>query len=366
MDPDRRWWWIAGGIAAILVVLVVLIVVLSGDDDDSVTTGTSDTVPAFTLAPSTTPPLTTAAPTTPPTTAAPTTVPATEPPPPSTEEPTTTVAEQPVDMLLATDAGLVRIRGDERTTLTHEPASVAVEVEGTVYFQTLSGAGGPAVDGKQTAIKWIDPTGAKTLISPPEGARLVLHDAAIAADGHPKLLYSSQRGSTPPEGGDPWTEELFLYDVTTAATADLGVIGGWEFGTSRLVLAASVIVGTWGAEADHGLFLVDHHGQDIADPGRYGLDADYVACNDCPSTFGTDAQGARLAWVDSNHLVIVDLASGDRLGEIQIPADAYSSTQLVGHWALLDRAELPALLVDLASGAITQLPATGTATLVAG
>ncbi len=365
--PDRRWWWIGGGIAAALIVVIVLVLALAGGDDDtSVTTGTTDSVPAFSVA--TTVATTTAPTTAAPTTEAPTTAPSTVPPTTAAETTvaettSTTVAERPVSVLVAGETGIVEITGGQRTVLAGDRASVAVELDGTVYFQTSSARVSPEGDGPDTAIHWIDPSGVKTLLTPAQGESLVLHDGAIAADGHPKLLYSIWRGYGPPAEGndDPESEQLYLYDVTTASSTVLGEIGGWEYGTSRLTLAADIVVGTWSAEASHGLLLYDHAGVDRSDPAKYSLDSEYFDCNDCPLAFGTDALGGRLAWVDNGRLIVVDRASAAQLNNVPVPPDYYRDLRLSGHWVLLNRFELPALLVDLNTGAITELADLGAA-----
>ncbi len=336
-----------------------------GSADTADSAGSSTSVVETTAAGATTlPPLTTPAPTTtvappPPTTAAPTTV-----------AETTTTVPAPADptVLVASDQGIVRIKGDTTTIITGEPASVAVQVDATVYFQSESGSyGGQSDDNAATAIRWIDPTGVKTLLTPGPGEFLRLHSAGSGPDGTPLLVYSVIRGDGPPleENPDPLQELLFIYDIATSSSVPLGEIGGWEYGTGPLRLGGELLVGTASAEASHSLLMLGLDGNDRSDPAKFGLEESYSDCSDCPTAFTVDSAGALLAWVDNGVVTFADTTSGDTLATLAVPAGYYSDAQVQDLRMVLNRPELPGLIIDISTGSVAQLP-TGYATLVPG
>lgn len=349
-----------------------LLLASCGGDDDGVATGDTATVTSADTTAATTSPAVTTAPVT--TTSAPATTPVPETTaPPTTEATTTTVAPaQPATALVASPTGIVRITGSGTSSIvTGEPAAIAVEVDQTVYFQAASGPSDDTPDASDTdraatAIRWVDPGGTKTLLAPQEGQWLRLHDAGRSPAGDPVLLFSVYRGDGPPvdDNPDPATETLHLYDIRTASITDLGEIGGWEFGTSRLHLGGGLVGGTWYSEASHGLYLVGVDGTDRAEPARFGLEASYFDCGaECPNTFTVDDAGALLAWVDDGVATFADVASGAVLATLAVPGGVYTDAEIDGSTLLLARPDLPTLRVDIITGAVTELPA-GTVTLV--
>lgn len=340
------------------LVAACLLAACGGDDGAAPATTSSD--------PSVTTP-TTAAPTTgAPTMATPTTMPTTTAAPTTVADTTTTTLPAPAEpsVLVASPQGIVRMTGDSSTIVTGEPASVAVQVDATVYFQSASGRDG-AEDPAATAIRWIDPAGVKTLLTPGEGEFLRLHSGGAGPDGRPLLVYSVLRGEGPPveDNPEPQQELLFVYDISTSTPTQVAEIGGWESGTSRLTLGGELLVGTWSSEASHGLAMIGLDGSDRADPAKFGLEASYDDCSDCPTAFTIDGAGALVAWVDTGVAAFADALSGGVLATLAVPDEYYSDAQVEGQYLVLTRPELPALLVDIATGGVTQLPA-GTVTLL--
>jgi hypothetical protein len=133
-------------------------------------------------------------------------------------------------------------------------------------------------------------------------------------------LYSLSSGF----GMEDSKEELFTLSLNTGVTTSLGVIGGWESGTSRLTFGSNIIVGQFSAEADTGPFFLHLDGY-TTNPNDLGLAESYSDCSVCPSRFTIDPSGQRLAWIEADLIVVLDRTSATRIAEIRLPQGLYST-----------------------------------------
>ena len=311
---------IAIGLVAALIVGLIAFALTRDDDGDA--SELTDVPPATTLTPETVP-------------EPPTTVPVVEDdtrsrrPPPRPRprpqpQPTTTVADPSgwpsgFTLTVAASDG-VRIVGPNgaNTLVVQQPVDIALPVPGTDDFvvQSRSGRPGPSED---TEIWRVGEGGAVLLIAPPPGVFLRLHDVRVVA-GNPVVLYSADVGDNP----ENQSEVLAQYRLGDGSVVDLGQIGGWEAGTSRLKLGGVTAVGEFYAEASRGLLSVREDGTTI-DPTSLGLEESYVDCSDCPRLYTITPNGQRLAWLDGNSLVVVDLGTGAEVQRAGVPGDVAAS-----------------------------------------
>ena len=344
---------IAIGLIAALIVGLIAFALTRDDDGDA--SELTDVPPATTLTPETVP-------------EPPTTVPVVEttPLPTTTTEATTTTQPQPTTtvadpsgwpsgfMLTVAASDGVRIVGPNgaNTLVVQQPVDIALPVPGTDDFvvQSRSGRPGPSED---TEIWRVGEGGAVLLIAPPPGVFLRLHDVRVVA-GNPVVLYSADVGDNP----ENQSEVLAQYRLGDGSVVDLGQIGGWEAGTSRLKLGGVTAVGEFYAEASRGLLSVREDGTTI-DPTSLGLEESYVDCSDCPRLYTITPNGQRLAWLDGNSLVVVDLGTGAEVQRAGVPGDVAASVDdiaLSDNIAVLNRTTADgswgnAVIVDLGGAA---------------
>ena len=345
------------GVGSLVLTLVVMIMILLridlGDepapDTLAPTTVTSttepvpDTSPAIDYTP-TMPPITPAKPTT--TTIAPSSI--------------------PVDqrIFVASPAGISAVVGSSSGSIDSGSWAVAISSgDGSIIAQQVWPGYGQSGD---TSIHRIVDGVETVLVAPADPANqwLRLHDV-VADGGSDKILYSVKNGL----GFDSAFEELFLFDLATNASQSLGVIGGWEDGPGRLSIGGGLIVGEKFSQIESAPFVRRRDGSTI-DPNIFGLATSYSDCAICPKAFAIDEPGAHLVWVEDDLLVVVDLATAERVAEVKLVAglgrdvdslDVSSSTVLVNAY---DRntGVLGRPYVYGFDGTSVQLPEVGSAT----
>ncbi len=294
------------GAGSLVLTTVVMIVVLLGVD-------LGDEPAPDTLAP------TTVAPTT--TDLVPDTSPAidytpTEPPVTPAKPTTTTISPTtiPLDqrIVVASPAGITAVVGSSSDSIDSGSWAVAIlSGDGSIIAQHVwPGYGQPG----DTAIHRIVDGVETVLVAPADPANqwIRLHDV-IAEGGSDKILYSVKNGL----GFDSAFEELFLFDLATNASQSLGVIGGWEDGPGRLSIGGNLIVGETFSQIESAPFVRRRDGTAI-DPNSFGLAASYSDCAICPKAFAVDERGAHLVWVEDDLLVVVDLATAERVAEVKL------------------------------------------------
>ena len=356
--PDGRRPLILGIAIGLVVALIVGLIAfaLTRDDDGDESSESTEVPPATTLPPETVPEPTTTTVVIEETTTLPTTT--TEATTTTAPQPTTTIADPSgwpsgFTLTVAASDG-VRIVGPNgaNTLVVQEPVEIALPVPGTNDFviQSRSGRSGSS---DETEIWRVGQGGAVLLIAPPAGVFLRLHDVRVVA-GNPVVLYSADVGDNP----ENQSEVLAQYRLGDGSVVDLGQIGGWESGTSRLKLGGVTAVGEFYAEANRGLLSVREDGTTI-DPTSIGLEESYFDCSDCPRLYTITPNGQRLAWLDGNSLVVVDLGTGAEVQRAGVPGDVAASVDdiaLSDNIAVLNRVAADgswgnAVIVDLGGAA---------------
>lgn len=363
-DGDAaKVWWSIGAVVAVAAVATLVLTLASGDESAKVyvTVPVPTTAAAQPAGPIVQSSTTVRVPASAATTEAGDTPPSADTAAPTSSAPAAdaTVPETS-GILVAGPGGIQRLAGSRATTLSNGSAAIAVERAGTVYFQGAAGRygeDGSSNDPATTAIRRLDGT---ALVAPEGEQWLTLHDAGVTADGTPVLIYTASSGDGPPveDNPTPSSEVLYRYEITTGTSVRIAEVGGWEFGTGPLSFGTELVGGTWSAEASYGPLLLALDGTTLAEAGRYGLEDGYTDCEDCPTAFSVDGPGGRIAWIDSGRFRVATRSDGVITLDFPVVADtSYTATALADGFAVLSRPNLPALLLDLTSGAVTELPA---------
>lgn len=371
--PRRSRWWVWALIIALVAGAAALLTVFLLSDDDSDTDETTTTSSTTSEVP-TSPPTTDLVPqpTSPPT-EAPTT---TEEPTTTTEPPTTTTVPPPawpsgLSVVVASPDGVHVARDGADELAAAERVAIALPLPGGGFLVQDRSGRYDATTGQEslpgaTAIRRLG--GAGGVVLAPVGEQwLRLHDLG-SVDGTLMALVSISSGTTP----DDTIEELVLVPLDGGAQRSVGIIGGWESGTSRLHLGGRGIVGEASVEVTHGPLLLTVEGNPLVDPAVLGLQGSYVDCSTCPRLFATDPAGATIGWLESGALVVVNATNGQRVADVQLPGDLVAGAvelELVQGAAVISRrteagSPLPPVVVDLASGDTTLLGVSGIATAV--
>ena len=346
------------GVGSLVLTLFVMIMILLRID-------LGDEPAPDTLAPTTVPPITEPVPDTSPAIDYTPTVPPITP----AKATTTTIAPStiPVDqrIFVASPNGITTVTGSSSASYATGAWAVVIDLrDGGVVAQQVWPGYGQSGD---TAIHRIVDGVETVLVAPADPANqwIRLHDVVADGGGSDKILYSVKNGL----GFDSAFEELFLFDLATNASQSLGVIGGWEDGPGRLSIGGDVIVGETFSQIESAPFVRRRDGTTI-DPNIFGLATSYSDCAICPKAFAIDERGAHLVWVEDDLLVVVDLATAERVAEIKLVAglgrdvdslDVSGSTVLVNAY---DRntGVLGRPYVYGFDGTSVQLPVVGSAT----
>lgn len=171
---------------------------------------------------------------------------------------------------------------------------------GVIYQRrstTSIDAGGEPAATDDTDIIRVRPDGSSLILYPAQrGRRLRLHDVRMSGSA-PVVLYSAEAGDG--------TELLKLARPVDGSTVDLGSIGGPSSRISRLHLGGSLVVGEELTDDVSRLFSRSIDGG----PGLVAADLDLrdvpTACREaCIHSFSIDVDGATLAWIEGQDLVI--------------------------------------------------------------
>lgn len=295
--PDQRRRWIGGTAGLLAAAAAIVTFVLVTDDDDAAITPAS--VPTTVAPEPTTTVVTTPAPTSPASTTA--AAPATA---------VTTVPQQPetAGLLTAGPDGVRERVGETVRTVTTEPVVIALDAgDRRVVVQRRQGEDN-AVPAQWTYADTVPlVVGADGSLSPlfpglDWGGGVVLHDVEVV-DGRRLLLYSVVVGPISFETGQ---EDLWVIDLETGERTSIApAIGGWEYGTGRLHLAATGLVigsASGGPTTVPTVFAVPGSPAAAAggpDPSALGLPTSTLICGeDCPVAFTVSADGGLIAWVN--------------------------------------------------------------------
>jgi len=234
--------------------------------------------------------------------------PSATPPPASPALPWRTVTAGPAGIVVAEDGKVVRD--------IDEPAERALLAsDGTIVFQRRAGYD-PFTAPDETIPQFVQPDDSVVPFAESANGWYELHDIEQIA-GHGWMLLSE----TTQAANDSLTERASLIELDDFGVVDLGIIGGDEFGTSRLHLAENgVVVGTSGEETVNGLFARNAF-DDLPEtptepvvptPADLGLEDRTGDCALCPNPFTITPDGTAVAWLEGQALVVHDIASGEQ------------------------------------------------------
>ena len=204
------------------------------------------------------------------------------------------------------------------------------------------------------------------LLVPAEAQAITLMEVADMGEGEgPEVLYLRSDAPGVPEGS---RAVLRAFSLETSTPRTLGVVGGWEWGVRSLSASGDRIVTNWVAQVIHGVDLLDATGLELAAPAgtEFLFDEDFLDCGTCPRHATLSSDGA-IVWftqLDASveHLVGIDMTSGDEVFRRELPGRP-AGLDASGDWVLVNsRSEADhALLVNVGSNEITELPAPGEA-----
>jgi hypothetical protein len=274
------------------------------------------------------------------------------------------------------DGVTVTPAGESSFKVSEVPARYAVAGPNrTIYYQ--------AADDDAVQVFIVDAATVSEAINLPNetGNRVDLIDVA-EIDGSLSLLYIVAGPEQCSGGGDPaCVTSLRMYQPDTGEAQVVAERNDWEFGWNQFQLADNGIIFGSGQEqivTEPMIFNVGNGG--IPTFEALGLDESYADCLDCPQSFTIDSSGAHVAWLeglpDSRRMVLVELASGARsevpvsgtAANFEIAGVELNSGTVVSGQAVFTAFDdqfvaQPPVLIDLATATTTALP-TGTATTI--
>ena len=190
----------------------------------------------------------------------------------TTEPPTTTTPPEPpevpaVDLVLASEAGVVRVAADGRSTVvSDEPAAVAFGLGADlVVFQGGSVEGSSYPPGPEGPVRAWAGGAVRDLPLAPAATRAALLDAGLV-DGAPVALVAERFGEV---GPDDTFEELVLVDLLDDTRTTLVRRPAWESGhlSARLLpdgdviglitSEAQVLLTRWAAGSEEAVWTVE-------------------------------------------------------------------------------------------------------------
>ena len=267
---------------------------------------------------------------------------------PTTAPPTTTlpVAGEPA-MVTTGLNGVWELGPDGPVQWSTEPMAVAVKApDGSMIVQRKAGNG----EGDNWTIADTLPLRIASPGAEPEdlfeqlmpAADVVpgwytVHDSATVF-GRSLLLLDRQAAQS--QGIETPNGALLVLDLEAGSLEQIGSVGGWEEGISRLHLAENgLIVGEWYSGVSRGLFLITVGGDVPLDHTDLGLESQYDDCGDCPRLYAVSRDGSTIAWLDGTTLVRFSLVDSTALPVVDLGGFALDATDLsvAGNVAVFDR-----------------------------
>jgi len=148
-----------------------------------------------------------------------------------------------------------------------------------------------------------------------------VHDAATVFE-RPLLVLDRQAAQS--QGIETPNGALLVLDLETGSLEQIGAVGGWEEGISRLHLAENgLIVGEWYSGVSRGLFITTVGGDEPLDHTDIGVQSSYEDCGDCARLYTVSRDGTTIAWLDGTILVRFSLVDSTSLPPVDL-----------GEWAL--------------------------------
>lgn len=165
-----------------------------------------------------------------------------------------------------------------------------------------------------------------------------VHDAATVLE-RPLLVLDRQAAQS--QGIETPNGALLVLDLSTGSLEQIGTVGGWEEGISRLHLAENgLVVGEWYSGVSRGLFIMSILDEVARSAADLGLESQYDDCGDCPRLYTVSRDGSTIAWLDGTTLVRrvlgpeIHLFPDVDLGEFALDATDLS---VAGDVAIFDR-----------------------------
>lgn len=250
-------------------------------------------------------------------------------------------------IVVATNDGVFRESSVGTTRIIDGAFDVIVPVgDGSYLAQARSGR---FVEPLDTTILRISPGGVPSRILEPsetEDEWFTLHDVGVR-NGSFVAVVTVSRGSLSNDSVD----EVILFSLDSLERRSVLTRDAWRSTLSHLTIGDDVLVGEILDESSSGeitnrpvlLNLVesdDRIDTVVIPPTPFGLADSYSGCFVCPRVFGVDQDGRRLAWVEGDLLVIVDLASRQRLLTVSLPqgtGERVASLEIGATGVLLNR-----------------------------
>ena len=254
-------------------------------------------------------------------------VPSTQPVPTTVASPTsapptpsTVLPEAWPPMVTAGPNGVWEYGPDGEVQWTAEPMAFAVKApDGSMLMQRRSGGypGGGWTQADTLPLRQAAPGepvedlfGALFPAADVVAGWYTLHDAAMVGD-RPLVIMDRQADQVNIESP---AGALLVLDLDAASLAQIGQIGGWETGLSRLHLSETgIIVGERYDEVTRSLFVQALDNGPTFGAADLGLQESYVDCNDCPRLYTISRDGSTVAWLESTHIERRALVGDDQL-----------------------------------------------------
>ena len=163
---------------------------------------------------------------------------------------------------------------------------------------------------KATSIYLIEPDQVPRLVLAPESNSdewITLHDV-IRRGGEWFALVSIRSGTGPADS----SIAIRLVGVTSGSEISFGEMSGWEKSLGRLSIGNGFVVGQIDDSAGYSPLLLAVEGATPLEPGPFGLADSYDDCDLCPRAFAIDDTAERLAWIEGDRVVVVDIATKER------------------------------------------------------
>ena len=233
-----------------------------------------------------------------------------------------------LDQFLVTAAGVNGVVQETPATprsaaIVGEPTEIAFETSAGLLFQRQRGY----VEGRDAAAtvpQLRDPSGATSVWSVAAGvdpgAWWSLHDV-VEFQGEPWVIYSLQTTGrlidADPSGDDVYeiTDRLYAVPLAGGTPTDLGLIGGWESGTSRVQASPDgVLVASFSESVTTSYWTATLPGATASAPSAdaLGIAASTSECEACPRVFGWSTDGSAITWLEGNTVVIHSAATGSQ------------------------------------------------------
>lgn len=198
--------------------------------------------------------------------------------------------------------------------------------DGSYLAQARTGRDNDPVD---TSILRVSPGSAPIrVLEPAEGVSewFTLHDVGVR-NGSFTALVTVATGTL----SDDSAEEVILLPLDSRERRSVFTRDAWRSTISHLTFGDDYVIGEVIDETNPEtignrpfmLRLADSADGSISTepvaPSPFGVADSYSECFVCPRVFGVDSSGERLGWVEGDLLVIVDIASKQRLLVVSLP-----------------------------------------------